>query len=143
MSTACQSMFVGSTAYPLSAASARVRIGDFRPFLREQGVELTHRPALPTPNTPCSSPTRTPPEGGDPPSQRAADGSRSTDGQVSDGSAPAAVDALPRLDPPRHVDVYDIDDALFVGSPADANKRFQWVKQERRRAVSTMRRARW
>jgi len=49
---------------------------------------------------------------------------------------------LPGLDPPTHLDVYDLDDALFLGSPADVNRRFQWVKQEARRSVACMRRAR-
>ena len=49
---------------------------------------------------------------------------------------------LPGLDPPRHLDVYDLDDALFLGSPAAANRRFQWAKQEARRSIECMRRAR-
>src|SRR4051812_18583624 len=49
---------------------------------------------------------------------------------------------LPGIDPPPCLDVYDLDDALFVGSPAAANRRFQWVKQEARRCVACLRRAR-
>lgn len=48
----------------------------------------------------------------------------------------------PGIDPPRQLDVYDFDDALLVGSAGDANRRFQWTKQERRRALACMRRAR-
>jgi glycosyltransferase involved in cell wall biosynthesis len=36
----------GATAYPLSVASARVRVGQHIPFLSAHGVELVHRPAL-------------------------------------------------------------------------------------------------
>jgi glycosyltransferase involved in cell wall biosynthesis len=48
----------------------------------------------------------------------------------------------PGIDPPRRLDVYDFDDALLVGSAADSNRRFQWTKQEGRRALACMRRAR-
>jgi glycosyltransferase involved in cell wall biosynthesis len=40
------------------------------------------------------------------------------------------------------LDVYDFDDALLVGSAAASNRRFQWTKQEGRRAVACMRKAR-
>jgi glycosyltransferase involved in cell wall biosynthesis len=49
---------------------------------------------------------------------------------------------LPGLDPPRRVDVYDLDDALFIGSSAAVNRRFQWAKQETRRCNEYLRRAR-
>lgn len=49
---------------------------------------------------------------------------------------------LPGVDPPRHLDAYDLDDALFLGSPADNNRHYQWAKQEARRCVACMRRAR-
>ncbi len=32
----------GATAYPVSAASARVRVADFAPFLEPEGVSLRH-----------------------------------------------------------------------------------------------------
>jgi len=48
----------------------------------------------------------------------------------------------PGIDPPRHVDAYDLDDALFVGSAAQNNRRFQWTKQEGRRALACMGKAR-
>ncbi|MBA3327551.1 MAG: glycosyltransferase family 4 protein, partial [Solirubrobacterales bacterium] len=38
--------------------------------------------------------------------------------------------------------VYDLDDALFLGSAAAVNRRFAWAKQEARRCVAAMRRAR-
>jgi glycosyltransferase involved in cell wall biosynthesis len=49
---------------------------------------------------------------------------------------------LPGLDPPRRLDIYDLDDALFLGSPSVSNRRFQMAKQEARRCVSCLRRAR-
>jgi glycosyltransferase involved in cell wall biosynthesis len=49
---------------------------------------------------------------------------------------------LPMFDPPRGLAVYDFDDALLVGSAAASNRRFQWTKQEARRAVAYMRAAR-
>jgi glycosyltransferase involved in cell wall biosynthesis len=49
---------------------------------------------------------------------------------------------LPGVDPPRRLDVYDIDDALFVGSAAEVNRRFQWAKQEVRRCIACLSRAR-
>jgi glycosyltransferase involved in cell wall biosynthesis len=48
---------------------------------------------------------------------------------------------LPGMDPPRRVDVYDLDDALFIGSPSAVNRRFGWAKQEARRCVEYLRRA--
>ena len=133
----------GLTAYPLSAASARVRIGDFRPFLREQNVELTHHPALTDAEYAVLKSDANP-------LRKAAILARSALRAAREQRTDSLLmvqrllllTPLPGIDPPRRVDVYDIDDALFVGSPAEANKRFQWVKQERRRAVSTMRRAR-
>jgi glycosyltransferase involved in cell wall biosynthesis len=133
----------GLTAYPLSAASARVRVGDFRPFLQTQGVELTHRPALRDAEYAVLKSNANP-------GHKAAillrSALRTARDQQTDGlllvQRLLLLTPFPGIDPPRHVDAYDIDDALFVGSPADANKRFQWVKQERQRAVATMRRAR-
>jgi glycosyltransferase involved in cell wall biosynthesis len=54
---------------------------------------------------------------------------------------------LPGIDPPRRLDAYDFDDALFcgrvsTGSVSPNNERFSWVKMEARRSVSLMRHAR-
>ncbi len=133
----------GLTAYPLSAASARVRIGDFRPFLREQGVELSHRSALTDAEYAVLRSHASP-------LQKAAvlvrSAARAAREQRTDSlllvQRLLLLNPMPGIDPPTHVDAYDIDDALFVGSPAEANRRFQWVKQERRRSLATMRRAR-
>src|SRR5213082_2190289 len=37
---------IAQTAYPLRAASARVRLASFAPFLAKHGVDLDYRPAL-------------------------------------------------------------------------------------------------
>ena len=49
---------------------------------------------------------------------------------------------FPGIDPPPRLDVYDLDDALFLGSTADVNRRFAWAKQEARRCIACLRRAR-
>ncbi len=120
-----------------------MRVGDFRPFLQSQGVELTHRPALRDAEYAVLKSNANP-------ARKAAILLRSAVRTARDRQTDGLVmvqrllllTPFPGIDPPRHVDAYDIDDALFVGSPADAHKRFQWVKQERQRAVATMRRAR-
>jgi glycosyltransferase involved in cell wall biosynthesis len=133
----------GVTAYPLSAASARVRVGNFRPFLEPEGIELIHRPALSERDyavlVSASHPAR-----------KAA--------ILAKSAARAALSArqdglllvhrllllapLPGVDPPARIDAYDLDDALSVGSPADGNRSFQWLKREAQRAVRSMCRAR-
>jgi len=52
------------------------------------------------------------------------------------------ISPIPGFDPPRSLDVYDFDDALYLGSSTAANRRFRWVKQEGRRCVRYMKRAR-
>jgi hypothetical protein len=49
--------------------------------------------------------------------------------------------ALPPIDR-RPLDVYDFDDAIFMGSTMAANRRFGWVKREAERSVAHMRAAR-
>jgi glycosyltransferase involved in cell wall biosynthesis len=134
---------LGETAYPLSAASARVRIANFAPFLREHGIDLDFRPALSSDSyrrlTSRSNTFRK--------------------GLILAGSTARAlaprpphnlllihrlrlINPLPGVDPPRRLDIYDVDDALFVGSAAAVNARYQWAKQEGRRSLVSMRRAR-
>jgi glycosyltransferase involved in cell wall biosynthesis len=134
---------LGETAYPLSVASARVRVGNFAPFLRQHGIGLDFRPALSSDSyrllASRSHPFR-----------------KGLILAVSTARAMAPrpphdlllihrlrlINPLPGVDPPRRVDVYDVDDALFVGSAAAVNARYQWAKQEGRRSVASMRRAR-
>lgn len=132
----------GLTAYPLTAASARVRVGNFRPFLRTQGIELTHRSAL---NSPEYAVLKSDANAARKAAILLRSALRTARDQQADGlllvQRLLLLTPFPGVDPPSHVDAYDIDDALFVGSAAQANKSFQWVKRERQRAVATMRRA--
>lgn len=133
----------GATAYPLSAASARVRVANFRPFLLAEGVELTHYPTLSDADYAfLASPGH--------PAKKAGTLLRSVLRAARAGQncdlllihRLLMLGAVPGIDPPRRLDVYDFDDALFVGSLGSANRGFAWVKQEARRALSCARRAR-
>ncbi len=136
-------MVDGLTAYPATAASARIRVVGHIPFLAEFGVDLRHRPAL-SPGDyrllqSTANPTRKVGVLG-----RSAIGAlafRKPDGLLLIHKL-MLLAPLPGVDPPRRLDVYDFDDALTVGSASPANRAFQWVKQERRRSVAYMRRAR-
>ena len=120
-----------------------MRLASFAPFLSRHGVELTYQPTL------TDVEYRT----------LATNTSAARKAMVLAVSASRAVRShaahdlllihrlrllspLPGVDPPRELDVYDLDDALFLGSPAAANRRFQWAKQEARRSIECMRRAR-
>lgn len=132
----------GATAYPVTAASARVRVANYIPFLAQHGTDLRHTSTL-TPDEYAvliskASPIR-----------KALVMARSVTRAASlrDSRSLLLVHRLllltplPGLDPPRSLDVYDFDDALTVGHAAGANRRYQWTKQEGRRAVACMRRA--
>ncbi len=133
----------GATAYPVSAASARVRLANHVPFLAQHGVDLHYTPMLTTQEyATLISPTRAP--------VKAAVLAGSVLRTIGLHRSPGLLlvhrlllmTPLPLADPPHALDVYDFDDALTVGSAADANRRFQWTKQEARRAIAYMRRAR-
>ncbi len=49
---------------------------------------------------------------------------------------------LPMVEPPADVDAYDFDDALFVGSTTEENRRFAWAKREPARWRTYMKRSR-
>lgn len=133
----------GVTAYPQTAASARVRVVSFSPFLSEHGVDLSHRPMLREDEyaqlVGASSVPR-----------KAAILTRSAlrAACLNTGDGLLLVHRLllltplPGVDPPRRLDVFDFDDDLLTGKPADAHRRFQWTKQEGRRALSCIRKAR-
>jgi glycosyltransferase involved in cell wall biosynthesis len=134
---------LGETAYPAIVPSARVRVAGFAPFLDEHGVVLEHRPAL-TDHEYGVLASRAPAW------RKAAVLARSA-ARAAGRRSPhdlllvhrlRLLTPLPGLDPPRHLDVYDLDDALFLGSAATANRRFAWAKQEARRCVAALRRAR-
>lgn len=135
---------LGETAYPACAPSARVRVADFAPFLGPNGVMLDYSPTLTDVDYRLLS-------------SRAAIARKSL--VLARAAARAALRRrpshdlllvhrlrllapLPGIDPPRHLDVYDLDDALFLGSVAPVNRRFATAKQEARRCVSCLRRAR-
>lgn len=134
---------LGVTAYPLSVASARVRIASFESFLRPHHISLIYRPTLSE----------------DEYAILASSVSAARKAIVLAASASRAAVAhsdhdlllvhrlrllnpLPGIDPPHRLDVYDIDDALFLSSPAAVNRRFQWAKQEAKRCIECLRRAR-
>ena len=133
---------LAETAYPPTAPGARVRIVNFEPFLRPNGIALSYRPTL------------TDEEYGLVGSKAAA----AHKAMVLSRSAARAIrrapehdvllvhrlrllTPMPGVDPPPRLDVYDLDDALFIGSPAAVNRRFQWAKQETRRCIACLRRA--
>jgi glycosyltransferase involved in cell wall biosynthesis len=134
---------LGETAYPLDVSSARVRVATFEPFLAPHGVRLSFHPALTTAQyRTLSSPTS---------AVRKAFvlAASSTRAARSDPAHDLLLihrlrfmTPLPGVDPPRRLDVYDLDDALFLSSPSPLNRRFQWAKQEARRCIEYMRRAR-
>lgn len=133
----------GVTAYPASAASARVRVASYVPFLDARGIALRHLPTLSAAEyallLSAASPAR-----------KAATLARSAvrAAAIRERGGLLLVHRLllltpfPGIDPPRRLDIYDFDDALTVGSAAAVNRRFQWTKQEARRAATCMRRAR-
>jgi glycosyltransferase involved in cell wall biosynthesis len=133
----------GLTAYPLSAASARVRVGNFRPFLEPAGIDLIHRPALNERDYAVLV-------SGSHPARKAAVLAKSAARAALSSRADGLVlvhrlvllAPFPGIDPPARIDAYDFDDALTVGSPADGNRSFQWLKREPQRAASSMRKAR-
>lgn len=134
---------LGATAYPVTAPSARVRVASFEPFLRADSIELDYRPTLTDDEYAMLASSATAARKA---SVLAMSGWRALT------SRPAhdlllihrlrLLSPLPKIDPPRHLDLYDIDDALFLGSAAEINRRFAWAKQEARRSVACMRRAR-
>jgi glycosyltransferase involved in cell wall biosynthesis len=127
----------------LSAASARVRVGNFRPFLKTAGIDLVHRPSLSERDYAMlvsrSHPARKA-------AILAKSASRAALTTHKDGlllvHRLVLLAPFPGIDPPPRIDAYDLDDALSVGSPAEGNRPFQWLKREAQRATASMRRAR-
>jgi glycosyltransferase involved in cell wall biosynthesis len=136
----------GETAYPASVASARVRIAAFGPHLSAHGVDLRYSPTL------SDAEYGTINSDGDP-ARKALSLSRGAVrltarqlGRRDDG--PLLVHrlrfltALPGLEPARHPDAYDFDDALYIGSILPQNRRFGWLKREAEHWLSYVSRAR-
>ena len=133
---------LAQTAYPPTVASARVRVVNHGPFLARLGISLDYQPALDEGEYALllspSSPLRKA-------AVLAASASRVRRAPRCDLKLIHRLRLLapfPGLDPPRTLDVYDFDDALFLGSAAPVNRRFAWAKQEARRCIACLRRAR-
>jgi glycosyltransferase involved in cell wall biosynthesis len=133
----------GVTAYPQTAASARVRIASFAPFLADYGIDLRHRPMLSEQDYALLVHNSSVPRKA---AVLARSAVRAARLDPADGLLLVhrllLLTPLPGVDPPRRLDVFDFDDDLLVGQPADAHRGFQWIKQERRRALRCIDRAR-
>jgi glycosyltransferase involved in cell wall biosynthesis len=118
-------------------------VGNFRPFLRGNGVELTHHPTL---SDDDYAVLRSAVHPGRKALVLAQSASRAARAGRYDGlllvHRLVLLTPFPGIDPAQRLDAYDLDDALTIGSPADRNRRFQWVKREAERAATSMRRAR-
>ena len=135
---------LAETAYPANVASARVRIANFAPFLQEQGVKIDYRPALTNADYELlSSSGRIARKAGmlGRVSVRAVLGHRPEHDLLLVHRL-RLLNPFPGFDPPRRLDVYDIDDPLFVRFSGGVNRRFRWTKRETARCVECLRRAR-
>lgn len=132
------------SAYPTIAASSRVRVAAFAPFLRGHGVDLTFhahvsndeygvlsrpdaRAAKAVVVARCAA--------------RVARYSRSPDALVMVHKLLSLV-PIPTRDPPWRLDVYDLDDALFHETASSENWPFGVLKRGRERCNAHLARAR-
>ena len=134
---------LGETAYPATVASARVRVANYGPFLSDHGIVLQHRPALTDDEYRIVSSRAS--------AMRkaivlAVSASRTAVHRTTHDlllvQRLRLLTPFPGLDPPHRLDVYDVDDAIFLDSAAAINRRFRWLKQEARRSTECLRRAR-
>jgi glycosyltransferase involved in cell wall biosynthesis len=129
--------------YPSRVASARVRVAGHAQRLGEHGVDLRFRPALDDEEYGMLTSTgHFPAKGLIGVQALARSALRQTAGGLQMVHRLALPMRVPGLEPARRLDVYDFDDALTVGSIHPANRRLNWLKQERLRAATYMRRAR-
>ncbi|MGH2950910.1 MAG: glycosyltransferase family 4 protein [Solirubrobacterales bacterium] len=134
------------TAYPALAAGPRVRLVGFAEHLAALGVELRYRPML----TDSEYAVISAPGGAGAFPRKAvaiASGARralrvSTDADLTLVHRLRSLTPIPGVEPLRHVDVYDFDDALFVGSTLPWNRGFSWLKREAARCRAYLGRAR-
>jgi hypothetical protein len=127
---------IAQTAYPPSAASARVRLASFAPFLAEWGVGLDYRPTLT--DAQYAAVVR-----GNRPDRMVRSLAASIAAVVSpDGVDPASLVLVhrlrslvpvPVLEFSTRVDVYDFDDAIYAGSGPGTRRRSGVIKAEARR----------
>jgi glycosyltransferase involved in cell wall biosynthesis len=117
---------------------------NFAPFLRPHGVNLAFRSSLRDPEYKLLMSNARPWRKAWP---VISSGARTLRHDFSEGSVVlihrlAGVTPLPRVDPPRKLDVYDFDDALYLGSISSTNQMFSGLKREAARFVSYARSAR-
>jgi glycosyltransferase involved in cell wall biosynthesis len=134
------------TAYPVSVASARVRVAAFAPHLREHGVEVHYRPNLTDEEYGAISSDAGP-------LRKAGELARASGrmfvrrlGRSEDGLLLVHrlrfLMPVPGLEPARSPDAYDFDDALYLGSILASNRRFRLLKREAEHWLAYVRRAR-
>ncbi len=135
---------LAETAYPRNVASARVRIAGFVPFLRSEDVALTYHPNLTEADYDILA------SSGRVIRKSLALGRASVRAGLHRRGKDSLLlvhrlrllNPLPGFDPPQHLDIYDIDDPLFVPFSGGVNQRFRWAKQEVRRCTECLRRSR-
>jgi glycosyltransferase involved in cell wall biosynthesis len=131
------------SAYPRSTPGARVRVVEFIEHLREHEIALSFDAAL----TEDDYATITSPGS---PVKKAQILGRAA---LRLGRADAAgglklihrlgfLTPVPGIEPPRRLDLYDFDDALYLGSIGAANRRARFVKREDARWRAMVKRAR-
>lgn len=127
---------VAQTAYPHSAASARVRLADFAPFLEKLGVQLDYRPTLTDQGYAAVTHCR-----GAFPKLRPLVRSMALAARRPAGGPGSlllvhrlrSLTPVPILEFSPGIDVYDFDDAMFVGSGPGTGLGSRIVKAEARR----------
>jgi glycosyltransferase involved in cell wall biosynthesis len=135
---------LGQTAYPSTVASARVRVANHVGFLKDSQIALSYSPALTDADYKLLG-TR-----GAVLPKAVAVGRSTVNALRRRGSGYdlllvhrlRLLTPLPGFDPPRRLDVYDIDDPLFVPFSGGVNRRFRFLKHETQRCVECLRRAR-
>lgn len=140
--TQCKLRVLAETAYPISAGGPRVRIAEFARFLEPLGVSLDYRPSQTVDEYAVITSDA-------PPWRKAAALMRGAvrASKLEDDHDLRLVHrlrtllGLPGSEQPKTLDVYDFDDALFLGSLSPANARYGWLKREARRCVSSMKAA--
>lgn len=124
------------TAYPEVTPGARVRIVDFIPYLAPQGVDLSFHPTMTRKEYELVGSNVSPVRKAQvlaSAATRLARNRRTATGTLSLVHRLRFLLPFPGVDPPRNLDVYDFDDALFVGSIGNENRGFSWVKREAQR----------
>lgn len=133
---------LAETAYPMSAPSARVRLASFIPYLRREGIDLEYSPTMGEEDyalISCTGSRIRQSKALVAASLRAA--RRIRDHDLLMVHRLRLLNPLPGYDPPRQLDVYDFDDAIFLGLTTTANRRFSWLKQESRRWTEYIKRS--